>query len=175
MVLLAGIAVVLVVAAAIAGVLARRHRITGLLVVVLLGAVAAAAVLSRPGARPLDVLPTVLGAAAGLLALDALASRVRDTVARETGLDRRTFVRFAAGTGVAYLTIQQIYQASGCANCHKSGNAQGGFDLTSARKYVNVASSNVGRAAFRVRPSSPSESGVAVMVAACVGVITPPL
>ncbi len=99
-VLLAGIAVVLVVAAAIAGVLARRHRITGLLVVVLLGAVAAAAVLSRPGARPLDVLPTVLGAAAGLLALDALASRVRDTVARETGLDRRTFVRFAAGTGV---------------------------------------------------------------------------
>ena len=100
LVLLAGIAVVLVVAAAVAGVLARRHRVTGLLVVVLLGAVAAAAVLSRPGAQPLDVLPTVVGAAAGLLALDALASRVRDTVARESGLDRRTFVRYAAGTGV---------------------------------------------------------------------------
>ena len=113
LVLLAGIAVVLVAAAAVAGVLARRHRVTGLLVVVVLGAVAAAAVLSRPGAVPFDLLPTVAGAIAGLFALDALASRIRDTVAREMGLDRRTFIRFATGTGVVAIVGGLVSQLVG--------------------------------------------------------------
>ena len=99
--LLAGIALVLAVAAAGAGMLAARRRTAGLLLVVLLGAVAAAAVLSRPRAQGLDALPTVLGTFAGLLALNALTDRAQQAGARDDDIDRRSFLGLASGTAVA--------------------------------------------------------------------------
>ena len=97
--LLTGIAVVLGVVAAVAGVLAARRRTLGLLVVVLLAGVGAAAVLSRPGAGLLDVVPTVVGAGAGLLSLDALTARSRTAQRLGLAVDRRSFVQLALGTG----------------------------------------------------------------------------
>ena len=111
--LLAGIAIVLTLLAAAAGVLAARRRTLGLLVVVLLGAVGAAAVLSRPGAGALDALPTVIGAVAGLLALDALTARARASDRLGMGIDRRAFVRLAAGTGVAAAAAGGLAQLVG--------------------------------------------------------------
>lgn len=100
-VLLLGIAVVLTLAAVAAGLLAARRRTLGRAVVVALAAVAGAAVLSRPGAQALDLLPTVAGGVAGVLALDALSARARSVQQGGLGIDRRAFVRLAGGTGIA--------------------------------------------------------------------------
>ncbi|MEO7746765.1 MAG: molybdopterin-dependent oxidoreductase [Actinomycetota bacterium] len=97
--LLTGIALVLALVAAVAGVLAARRRTLGLLVVVLLAGVGTAAVLSRPGAGALDAFPTVVGAVAGLLSLDALTARARAAQRPGMAVDRRSFVQLAIGTG----------------------------------------------------------------------------
>jgi DMSO/TMAO reductase YedYZ molybdopterin-dependent catalytic subunit len=113
-VLLGGIAVVLALAAATAGVLAARRRVAGLLVVVVLAAVAGAAVLSRPGAVPLDVLPTLLGAAAGLWSLSSLLERAR-SAEDQADAGRRAFVRQAVALAVlaaAAGAVSQVVQAS---------------------------------------------------------------
>ncbi|MBC7639840.1 MAG: oxidoreductase, partial [Rhodoferax sp.] len=73
-VLLASVGVVLAVLAVVAGLAARRRIEAGVGVVVLLGVVAAAAVATRPSASPLDVLPTVIGAVLGILALQQLVT-----------------------------------------------------------------------------------------------------
>lgn len=75
-VLLLTAAVVVAVLAAAAGVLAQRRRAAGYAVVVVLGVVAAAAAVSRPSTGPGAVLPSAVGALAGLVALDALLRRV---------------------------------------------------------------------------------------------------
>ena len=111
--LLVGIALVLAIAAAGAGLLAARRRTAGLLLVVLLGAVAAAAVLSRPRSQGLDVLPTVLGTLVGLVALNALTDRVQRAGAREDGIDRRSFMSLAAGTGLAAAAAGALSQVVG--------------------------------------------------------------
>jgi DMSO/TMAO reductase YedYZ molybdopterin-dependent catalytic subunit len=95
-VLLASIGVVLVVLAVVAGLLARVRLAAGLAVVVLLGAVAAVAVVTRPSASPVDVLPTVIGAALGLYALQALVTK---PVEQGRGWSRRVFLTGAGAVG----------------------------------------------------------------------------
>ncbi len=103
--LLAGIAVVVIVAAAVSGVVAARHRLAGLLVVVALAAVAAAAVLSRPHSSLGSVLPTLAGALAGLVALSRLLDRLlvstpsEGTRPAEVALARRSFLTALVGSG----------------------------------------------------------------------------
>jgi DMSO/TMAO reductase YedYZ molybdopterin-dependent catalytic subunit len=96
--LFVGIAVVVLLAAAGAGLLGARRRVAGLAAVVLLAAVAAAAILSRPHAVAADVLPLLVGGVAGLVSLRALLDR--QAQARSTGrdVDRRSFLRLAGGT-----------------------------------------------------------------------------
>jgi DMSO/TMAO reductase YedYZ molybdopterin-dependent catalytic subunit len=96
--LLVGIALVLLGVAAAAGVLGSRRRWWGLLLVVALAGAAAAAVLSRPNARPLDALPVVLGAVAGLVSLAALLDRRQQAASTGHQVDRRSFLAFAGGT-----------------------------------------------------------------------------
>ena len=72
LVLLSGIVVVLAVFAAVTGIMAMRRRVFGLLGLAVFGAIGVAAVLSRPVARPVDVVPTLVGVAAGALALALL-------------------------------------------------------------------------------------------------------
>ena len=72
-----GMALTLILVCALVGLVAARHRGAGLAVLVFVGAVGAAAVLSRPGAAPLDVVPTLVGVLAGTWALSGLlATRV---------------------------------------------------------------------------------------------------
>jgi DMSO/TMAO reductase YedYZ molybdopterin-dependent catalytic subunit len=102
--LLTGIALVVLAGAAGAGVLAARRRHAGSAAVIALAAVAAAAVLSRPGATALDLLPVLLGAAVGLVALGALIDRRRrvDDPGRSPvhrAMARRSFLGALAGAG----------------------------------------------------------------------------
>lgn len=76
LVLFISMGVVIVILAAVSGVLAYRRWILGAGVVVLLGAVVAAAVLTRAGANLPDAVPTVLGTVLGLFALRLLIRRL---------------------------------------------------------------------------------------------------
>ena len=98
--LLVGIAVVMLLASAVAGLLGALRRPVGLGVVVLLAVLAGGAVLSRPHATAADVLPLLVGAVVGLASLRTLLDR--RTQARSTGhaVDRRSFLRLAGGTAV---------------------------------------------------------------------------
>jgi DMSO/TMAO reductase YedYZ molybdopterin-dependent catalytic subunit len=72
--LLVGTVIALALVCAHIGVLAARRLVPALVVFAVVGVVGAAAVLSRPGAGPLDVVPTVLGTAAGLWFLSRAAA-----------------------------------------------------------------------------------------------------
>lgn len=76
-VLLASILAVLVALAAATGMVAVRRPVVGFLGVALLGAVGALAAATRPTAGASDVLPSVLGALAGMAALALLLRRLR--------------------------------------------------------------------------------------------------
>lgn len=67
--LLGGIVATLAIVAAGLGALATRDLRLGIAGIVLFGGVGSAAALTRPGATPADVLPTLLGTAAALVAL----------------------------------------------------------------------------------------------------------
>lgn len=94
-VLVAGIAVVLALCAAVAGVFAVHRPVIGLSAVTGLGVVGLAAALTRPDVRPLDGLPPVLAAVAGGWALYLLLWRhplgvPAEQVNRANGTNRAT-------------------------------------------------------------------------------------
>ena len=101
-VLLASVGVVLAGLAVGAGLLAGRRMRAGQAVVVLLGLVATVAVLTRPSASLVDVVPTVVGTALGLVALDRLLGRPRS--AEPGGWSRRTFLRGVGAVGATAAT-----------------------------------------------------------------------
>ena len=89
--------VVLAALCAAIGILARSRHTLALVLLCVVGALGAAAVLSRPGAAPQDVIPTVVGTILGVLAL----GRLRSSSARpDTSLTRRR-VLTGAGAVVA--------------------------------------------------------------------------
>lgn len=131
--LIAGTLVVVAVYAALVGVLGLRERRLAVLGVVLFGTVGALAALTRPAGAPADVLPSLAGTAAGVIALLALLAplatapspvagpaagrpedqqllgRLRAVLASGdrsgAGLDRRRFfLTGAAAVGVAAVT-----------------------------------------------------------------------
>ena len=71
-VLVAGTLVVIAVYALVIGLVALRSRRLGVLGIALFGALGAVAAITRPAGSPLDVLPSLVGAGAGILALLAL-------------------------------------------------------------------------------------------------------
>jgi DMSO/TMAO reductase YedYZ molybdopterin-dependent catalytic subunit len=105
--LFVGIAVVLTVGCALLGVLTLRRHVPGLVLFGAVGLVGAAAVLSRPGAAPADVLPTLAGTALGLLVLHRLTLRLAGgpvatdpEPGRPGEHDRRTVLAWGAGLSV---------------------------------------------------------------------------
>jgi DMSO/TMAO reductase YedYZ molybdopterin-dependent catalytic subunit len=80
-VLIAGTIIVVILFAALAGVVGRRHPTIGNVLVVALGAVGAIAAATRPTAAPLDVAPSVVAAVVGVLVLQFLLARVRGLTA----------------------------------------------------------------------------------------------
>lgn len=81
-VLVAGILVVLVVLAAVLGAASVRRRAFGLTSVAVLGLVGALAAVTRPGAGSLSVVPSVIGAVCGAVALFGLLRRLSPADAR---------------------------------------------------------------------------------------------
>lgn len=112
LVLFLAMGVVTALLAAIAGILAHRRWSRGLGLLLLLGAVVAVAVLTRAGARPLDILPTLAGTGAGILALRLMITRLPHRInpdsAEQTsvpaeplqGTGRRSFLAAAGVTAV---------------------------------------------------------------------------
>ncbi|MEV7006038.1 molybdopterin-dependent oxidoreductase [Streptosporangium sp. NPDC051022] len=74
-VLVTGIFVVLAVIAAVLGILAVRDIRYGMAGLTAFGVIGVLAVLTRPDAGPLDIVPTIVGAAAGMAALQLLVGR----------------------------------------------------------------------------------------------------
>jgi DMSO/TMAO reductase YedYZ molybdopterin-dependent catalytic subunit len=106
-VLLAGIGVVLAAFAAVIGVVASRRPAQGLLGVCAFGVVGIAAVLSRPAPDVTDVVPALLGTAAGCVALwrlgGMLPQRLPAAGADPPDWDRRRFLVVGAATAVGAL------------------------------------------------------------------------
>jgi len=107
--LLLGIGGTLLVAAAILGMVATRWRVVGVVGVAGLGAVGAVAALTRPIAMPIDVLPSVLGAAAGIAALMLILPRPAATVTgvRPAGDGSATRRRFLV-TSASFVAVAAL-------------------------------------------------------------------
>ncbi|MGO4603627.1 molybdopterin-dependent oxidoreductase [Terrabacter sp. 2YAF2] len=99
--LLVGTVLMLALACAAIGVLASRRLVAGLVVFAVVGLVGAAAVLSRPGAGPADVLPTILGTAAGLWFLSRAATP-STSASGAPNPGRRWLIGGAVGAVAAY-------------------------------------------------------------------------
>ncbi|MFY9808077.1 MAG: molybdopterin-dependent oxidoreductase [Pseudonocardiaceae bacterium] len=108
-VLLSGMAAVIGLVGVVAGLISRRSRTPGLVLIVVLGVVASVAVLSRPTAGSFDVLASVaaLAVSAGtFVALHRLGRRSQQaTGSPAAGMSRRTLLAgsaaVAAGAGIA--------------------------------------------------------------------------
>ncbi|HEY8654048.1 MAG TPA: molybdopterin-dependent oxidoreductase [Dermatophilaceae bacterium] len=107
-----GMAVVLTAACAVMGVLGARRQTAGLVVFVVVGAIGALAVVSRPHSGSFDILPTMIGIAAGLWALSALWPQGAKA-STGTSIDRRRFLVGGAGVAAAAATAAAIGQSLG--------------------------------------------------------------
>jgi DMSO/TMAO reductase YedYZ molybdopterin-dependent catalytic subunit len=102
--LIIGTFVLLAIAAALLGDIARRRLVVGLVGILAFGLVGAGAALTRPVARPIDVVPALVGAIAGMAVLELLV-RGRPEIEpagspAPAAVDRRRFLRSAVGAGV---------------------------------------------------------------------------
>jgi DMSO/TMAO reductase YedYZ molybdopterin-dependent catalytic subunit len=109
-VLLLGMAVVIGMVGVVIGLLSRRSRVTGLVLILLLGAVAAAAVITRPNAGLLNVLAPLAALITSAGTFAVLHERGRTSGAQATdeaaaGVSRRKLLvgsaAVAAGAGIA--------------------------------------------------------------------------
>jgi DMSO/TMAO reductase YedYZ molybdopterin-dependent catalytic subunit len=111
--LFVGMALVLAVVCAAIGVLAARRRTAGFVAFAVVGALGAAAVVSRPGSRPLDIVPTLVGTMAGLWALSTLLRWGSRAEQGRSGLDRRRLLLGGAGVAVAAAASSAVGQLLG--------------------------------------------------------------
>lgn len=152
--LFVGMAVTIAVLAAILGVLAYRRWMLGALGVVVLGCVIVAAVLTRAGAEPADMLPTLVGTAAGLFALRWMVRLLHEGAVRpatsvpagtgipaeagvpaEAGLSQRT-LRPASATIDVGTSRRRFFTAAGITAVVAVAAAAGGRALGAARRSV---------------------------------------
>ncbi|WP_082699406.1 molybdopterin-dependent oxidoreductase [Arthrobacter sp. EPSL27] len=112
--LFVGMAVTILLLACVLGIVAYRKWALGVAGVLLMGAVIVASVVTRAGVKPLDAIPTLVGTAAGLIALRFLISRLwrmqqwpdqdSDLAAKDPdrpATSRRTFFAAAGVTAAA--------------------------------------------------------------------------
>ncbi|HET7399015.1 MAG TPA: molybdopterin-dependent oxidoreductase [Intrasporangium sp.] len=102
--LLVGTVVLLAVVCAGVGLLAGRRLRPALVAYAVVGAVGMLAVLSRPGAAPVDVVPTLVGTVVGLWFLQRSHQRAgRSTASADAGPSRRWVLGGAVGGTAAYV------------------------------------------------------------------------
>ncbi|MFJ6532099.1 molybdopterin-dependent oxidoreductase [Microbacterium sp. NPDC091662] len=100
--LITGIAVVLVVVAAFAGILERRRSGLGAVILGALGALAVVAAMIRPGAGPFAWLPGLIAGLVAVITLRLLIARLRPVAGLQPdGEDRRRFLLWTAGVAAA--------------------------------------------------------------------------
>jgi DMSO/TMAO reductase YedYZ molybdopterin-dependent catalytic subunit len=97
--LLIGVGIVLLVLAALAGVLQSRRPLLGRLLIVAIGIVGVVAAMTRAGASVLDAVPATVAIVAAAFALTALLGRRPAEQPREGDLSRRRFLTWAGGAG----------------------------------------------------------------------------
>jgi DMSO/TMAO reductase YedYZ molybdopterin-dependent catalytic subunit len=128
--------------AAWAGKLARRRWVLAAGLVLGLAAVIGACVLTRTAAAPADIVPTVLGAVAGLAALRWLTPHAEAAAEQPHGPARRAFLVTAAVVAVGAVVL-----------------AAGGRVLSSARNAARTAREALGLPAPK-EPAPPLPAGV---------------
>ncbi|WP_454790390.1 molybdopterin-dependent oxidoreductase [Mycolicibacterium lutetiense] len=108
---------VIATTAAIAATYETRHRPIGSAIFVAAGLIACAAVLSRPGAATLDIVPTVVGTACGVVVLRLLVQRLwttQDDDAAQIDTTRRMWLTtagllgFGAATGLLGVVVGRV-------------------------------------------------------------------
>src|SRR5450759_2067393 len=110
--LFVGIVLFLIAVCAVIGVVGAARRTAGLVAFGFFGAIGMLAVVTRPHAGTLDLLPTLIGTAAGLWALSMLWQRGAEG-AHGTTVDRRRFLLGGAGFTVAGITAASLGQSVG--------------------------------------------------------------
>jgi DMSO/TMAO reductase YedYZ molybdopterin-dependent catalytic subunit len=110
--LIVGMALFLTAVCALIGIVGARRRTAGMVAFGFLGAIGLLAVATRPHSSTLDLLPTLVGTAAGLWALSTLWQRA-DEGASGTPVERRRFLLGAAGFTVAGITAATLGQSLG--------------------------------------------------------------
>jgi DMSO/TMAO reductase YedYZ molybdopterin-dependent catalytic subunit len=110
--LIFGMAVVLTLVSAAIGVLGSTHRTAGLVVFEAVGAVGMLAVASRPHSGNLDLLPTFIGTAAGLWALNTLWRKAA-SASEGSAVDRRVFLMAGGAITVVAVVAAALGQVLG--------------------------------------------------------------
>jgi DMSO/TMAO reductase YedYZ molybdopterin-dependent catalytic subunit len=110
--LIVGMALFLIAVCAVIGIVGARRRTAGLVAFGFFGAIGMLAVATRPNSGTLDLLPTLIGVAAGLWALSTLWQRA-DEGASGTTVERRRFLLGGAGFTVAGITAATLGQSLG--------------------------------------------------------------
>jgi len=134
--LFVGMAVVLTALCAVLGVVGAQRHTAGLAAFVVLGAVGALAVVSRPRSGSLDIVPTMIGIAAGLWALSVLWQQA-EKAARGATIDRRRFIVAGAGIAAAAATAAAFGQSLG-QGAAKAAQSRSAIKLPEATKPVAV-------------------------------------
>jgi len=136
--LFVGIALVLTALCAAIGILGARRHTAGFVALVVVGAIGALAVVSRPHAGAFDVLPTVVGTAAGVWGLSFLW--VQEAKGGSgVGLDRRRFLVGGAGVAAAAATTAVIGQSLG-AKAAQTAQSRSAITLPKAVEPVVIPS-----------------------------------
>jgi DMSO/TMAO reductase YedYZ molybdopterin-dependent catalytic subunit len=112
LVLFVGMALVLTAVCAVIGIVGARRHTAGLVAFAVVGAIGALAVATRPNAGSLDILPTLIGTAAGLWGLSSLWQQGAKGV-QGTTVDRRRFLIGGAGLAAAAATAAAFGQSLG--------------------------------------------------------------
>lgn len=139
-----GMGILIVVLAAIAGIVERTHRPYGSMILVALGVVGVYAATSRPGATASWAVPTVIGVVVGIVVLRVLTTRSRslDEPEQVTAMSRRRFL-VLAGTTAA------VAAAAGAAGRQIASNLAGAVRNRMAFLVPSVA------ARYQAKPIPP--------------------
>ncbi|MDF9277200.1 molybdopterin-dependent oxidoreductase [Arthrobacter sp. EH-1B-1] len=170
--LFVGMAVTIIILAAILGYLAWRRWILGVAGVLFMGAVMVAAVVSRAGASVSDAIPSVIGTLAGLAALRLMIRKLHsaqpqtetttndDDGAFNAGGSRPVGASTNARTSVSR---RGFFAAAGVTAVVAAATAAGGAVVSGIRNTVNVARERLSFPA-PASPAMPVPAGVDVDV-----------
>ncbi|MFC0628163.1 molybdopterin-dependent oxidoreductase [Kribbella deserti] len=108
-----GILVVLLVLAAVAGILAVRRWWAGAALTAALSGLGILAAVTRPDAGQLDFVPSLAGGVAALLILRLFANRLSTTTGASGEVTRRGFLQLSAGVGLGTIAVAAGAQLAG--------------------------------------------------------------